>query len=575
MSDAPAPNTHNTPKSMDAIMALCKRRGFIFQASDIYGGINGFWDYGPLGAQMKKNLREAWWQDMIMNPAWGRKGPNGDRVKCVPVETRIIQHPKVWEASGHVGGFNDPMVDDKETKQRFRADHFFGVFAKPFSTSWDLETEARNFAKQAAESWEVFPVLGIVASTAGEAEAHLIEHVKGLCKAANLSFSSLERVSDHIIIKGRQADAAMLIHIRQIAPDRLARDAQRLNIPSPFTQKKGTLTEPRQFNLMFSTHVGATASADDKAYLRPETAQGIFLQFKNVVDSTRVKMPFGIGNTGTSFRNEVTPRNFTYRSREFDQAELEFFCHPSESQDWYRFWRDFRMEWWQSIGLRGENLILREHDKDELSHYSCGTSDVEYRFPFTAPGFGELEGIAHRGDYDLTQHAKHSGAKLEYFDQSRGEKLPNGSTKGERYMPHCIEPAAGLDRGVLALLCEAYTVDPSRPSPELMKFHPRIAPIKAAVFPLVDKDGMPEVAEKLYDELFARFGRQGFIEMDAKQSIGKRYARMDEAGCPFCFTIDGQTLTDQTVTVRDRDSGSQQRLALSQVSAFLADRLGG
>ncbi len=325
-------------------------------------------------------------------------------------------------------------------------------------------------------------------------------------------------------------------------------------IPSPFTGKRGSLTPPRQFNLMFKTIVGATGSEDDKAYLRPETAQGIFVNFKNVVDTTRVKIPFGIGNTGTSFRNEVTPRNFTFRSREFDQAELEFFCHPSESQDWYKFWRDFRMEWWQSIGLNGENLILREHDKDELSHYSQGTSDVEYRFPFTAPGFGELEGIAHRGDYDLKQHQEHSRVKLEYFDTTRGETLPNGGKKGEKYLPHCIEPAAGLDRGVLALICEAYTRDESRPSPEFLKLHPRLAPIKAAIFPLVDKDGMPEVAEKLYDELSARFGKIGLIETEAKQSIGKRYARMDEAGCPYCFTIDGQTLQDQTVTVR-RDRG--------------------
>ncbi|MFZ2874112.1 MAG: glycine--tRNA ligase [Phycisphaerales bacterium] len=522
MSDAPAPTS--APKSMDAIMALCKRRGFIFQASDIYGGINGFWDYGPLGSQMKKNLREAWWQDMIMNPAWGKKGPNGERVRCVPVETRIIQHPKVWEASGHVGGFNDPMVDCRETKQRYRFDH------------------VSVFVPASGDAGEK-PMFAFMKDAPSEPKQ---------LKKAEKAFGAVK-----------------------VVPLTSIPVAQFGKVLGPDAEKVGTLTEPRQFNLMFSTHVGATASADDKAYLRPETAQGIFVQFKNVVDSTRVKIPFGIGNTGMSFRNEVTPRNLTFRSREFEQAELEFFCHPSESQEWYQFWRDFRMEWWQSIGLRGENLILREHAKDELSHYSCGTSDVEYRFPFTAPGFGELEGIAHRGDYDLTQHAKHSGAKLEYFDQSRGEKLPNGSTKGERYMPHCIEPAAGLDRGVLALLCEAYTVDQNRPSPELMKFHPRIAPIKAAVFPLVDKDGMPEVAEKLYDELFARFGRQGFIEMDAKQSIGKRYARMDEAGCPFCFTIDGQTLTDQTVTCRDRDTGLQQRLALSQVGAFLAAKLGG
>ena len=325
---------------------------------------------------------------------------------------------------------------------------------------------------------------------------------------------------------------------------------------------------------MFKTYIGATASEDDVAYLRPETAQGVFVQFKNVVDTSRVKVPFGIGNVGTSFRNEVTPRNFTFRSREFEQMELEFFCHPDESVEWYKFWRDFRMEWWKAIGLAGENLILREHEKDELSHYSSGTSDVEYRFPFTSPGFGELEGIAHRGNYDLTQHQTHSGTKLEYFDTDRGEVLPNGGKKGERYLPHCIEPAAGLDRGVLALLCEGYTKDETRASPEFMKFHPRVAPIKAAVFPLVAKDGMPEVAEKLHAELTEKFWRVGAVEMDERQSIGKRYARMDEAGTPYCFTIDGDTLTGQTVTVRDRDTASQERIAIGKVGEYLTAKLG-
>ncbi|MDX2130698.1 MAG: glycine--tRNA ligase [Planctomycetota bacterium] len=559
---------------MDAIMALCKRRGFIFQASDIYGGINGFWDYGPLGAQMKKNLRDAWWQDMIMNPCWGKKGPDGERVRCVPVETRIIQHPKVWEASGHVGGFNDPMVDDKETKQRFRADHLIGVYAREQSHA-SISIQTYYDIVDAALADQLLPARTFVGNV-GEVYDQLSSDAKNKLLKPLRFIGGMGADREKIAAWGmaliddqHKKELAAVV----VAVPMAALKARSASMPSPFTGKAGHLTEPRQFNLMFSTYVGATASEDDKAYLRPETAQGIFVQFKNVIDSSRVKIPFGIGNTGTSFRNEVTPRNFTFRSREFEQAELEFFCHPDESQAWYAFWRDFRMEWWKSIGLGGDNLILREHAKDELSHYSCGTSDVEYRFPFTAPGFGELEGIAHRGNYDLTQHAKHSGAKLEYFDQERGELLPNGSRRGERYLPHCIEPAAGLDRGVLALLCEAYSVDPSRPSPELLKLHPRIAPIKAAVFPLVNKDGMPEVAERLYDELFAKFGRDGFIETDAKQSIGKRYARMDEAGCPFCLTIDGETLTNQTVTLRDRDTGSQQRIALDQVGAFLSEKL--
>jgi glycyl-tRNA synthetase len=501
---------------MDAIMALCKRRGFIYQASEIYGGINGFWDYGPLGAQMKKNLRDAWWQDMILRPCWGRPGPNGQSVRCVPVETRIIQHPKAWEASGHVAGFNDPMVDCKETKGRYRYDHVM-VYV-PEGEQGDK------------------PVFAYVADQPSEAKQK---------KKAEKTFGAVKSVALSTIPQP---------WTRVIAPD---------------AEKPGSLTEPRQFNLMFKTFIGATAGADDVAFLRPETAQGVFIQFKNVVDTTRVRMPFGIGNTGTSFRNEVTPRNFTFRSREFEQAELEFFCHPDDSLAWYQFWRDFRMEWWKSLGLAGESLILREHDKDELSHYSQGTSDVEYRFPFTAPGFGELEGIAHRGDYDLAQHQKVSGTKLEFFDPDRGEALPNGGKKGEKYLPHCIEPAAGLDRGVLALLCEAYTKDESRPSPEIMKLDPRLAPIKAGVFPLVNKPEMREIAEKLHRDLVAKLWRVGAIEFDEKQTIGKRYARMDEAGCPYCFTIDGETVTNQTVTVRDRDTGAQERIAVDQVVGYL------
>lgn len=576
MSEAPAspnstPSAQPSKKSMDAIMALCKRRGFIYQASEIYGGINGFWDYGPLGAQLKKNLRDAWWQDMILNPCWGRKGPNGSRVRCVPLETCIIQHPKVWEASGHVGGFNDPMVDDKETKERFRADHLFALYVFPEGTQSFINQYAGLMAAGLSGNLEFYPRFTFIASTVGEA----IEQVQSSPKVMRpLRFESMSKNSngaDLVILRGKDNER----YTGFVVPCMLGKGEDISKVPSPFTGKVGNLTEPRMFNLMFDTIPGAIRDEANKAYLRPETAQGVFVQFKNVVDTTRVKIPFGIGNTGRSFRNEVTPRNFTFRSREFEQAELEFFCHPDESFEWYKFWRDFRMDWWKAIGLAGENLILREHDKDELSHYSQGTSDVEYRFPFTAPGYGELEGIAHRGNYDLTQHETVSKAKMKYFDAERGELLPNGSRKGEWYIPHCIEPAAGLDRGALALICEGYTRDESRPSPEFLKLHPRVAPIKAAVFPLVAKDGMPEVGEKLYDELFAKFGNRGFIEFDEKQSIGKRYARMDEAGCPFCFTIDGDTLTNQTVTVRDRDSGQQQRIGLDKVSGFLSEKLGG
>lgn len=520
--------TDNAQKSMEDIVSLCKRRGFVYPASEIYGGINGFWDYGPLGVQLKNNLRDAWWEAMVLNPP---KGPDGERLQIVGLDSSIIQNPKVWEASGHVGGFNDPMVDCRESKSRYRADHLRYLGLKG-------EAEGRLFAF-------------VEGSEAGRAQA-----LKALGKYVKRDLGD----DDVEVIENEAPDAAMLA--RTVGPD---------------AKEPGSLTEPRMFNLMFDTYTGAIRSEDNKAYLRPETAQGIFINFKNVVDTSRVKVPFGIAQVGKAFRNEVTPRNFIFRSREFEQMEMEWFCHPEDARKWYKFWQAERKRWWESIGLTSDNLIMREHDKDELSHYAkegAGTADVEYRYPFTAPGFGELEGVAHRSNFDLSQHEKHSRTKLQYFDNTRGELAKNGQPKGEHYLPDVIEPAAGLTRGVLALLCEAYTRDESRPSPEILKLHPRLAPIKAAVFPLVNKDGMPEVAEKLHAELQQRFGRSGFIETDAKQSIGKRYARMDEAGCPWCFTVDGDSLTDQTVTARDRDSGEQHRVALDAVAGFLGEKLG-
>jgi len=548
---------------MDAIMALCKRRGFIYQASEIYGGINGFWDYGPLGAQLKKNLRDAWWQDMIMNPCWGRRGPGNQEVRCVPVETCIIQHPKVWEASGHLAGFADPMRKCPGCGHFVRADQY-----------WDTIAQWSEWFNSLIQEFEPS-----IAGTQypGLSSERLMKWARGKGKRAapNLALVRNPEVTLSFLATRINGQPGAPPDVQEIVRYLGTEQLHATGLQEPCPRCGAPLGAPAQFKLMFETYAGLTQTEDNKVYLRPETAQGVFVNFKNVVDTTRVKIPFGIGNTGKSFRNEITPRNLTFRSREFEQAELEFFCHPSESVEWYKFWRDFRMEWWKSIGLAGDNLTLREHDKDELSHYSQGTSDVEYRFPFTAPGFGELEGIAHRGDYDLRQHENTSKTKLKYFDASRGELAPNGQPKGEWYLPHCIEPAAGLDRGALAVICEAYTKDESRPSPEFLKIHPRLAPIKAAVFPLVNKDGMPEVAEKIYDAVRAKFGRTGFIEFDEKQSIGKRYARMDEAGCPYCFTVDGDTLKDQTVTVRDRDTGSQQRIASEKVVEFLAEKLGG
>jgi len=510
--------TPTGPALMEKLVALCKRRGFVFQSSEIYGGINGFWDYGPLGVEVKNNLRDVWWDVMVHNPP---TGPDGEEVQIVGLDCSIISHPKVWEASGHLGGFSDPMQTCRQCKRLFRADHASEALAESRWVASFLETaDSRRWAER--EGRKLAPGLALVRNTQavlGQAEP-----------------------------PGRAGRLRWAAQTEQMCPE-----------------CGGDLTEPRQFNLMFETWVGAVRDEENKAYLRPETAQGMFYNFKNVVDSTRVKMPFGICQVGRSFRNEVTPRNFIFRSREFDQMELEFFVHPSDTRRWYEYWRQTRWEWWRSLGLADERLRVREHDRDELAHYakdSGACCDVEYAFPFSGDkGFTELEGIAYRTDYDLAQHQKVSGTRLEYFDQDRNE----------RYLPHVIEPAAGLTRGLLAVLCEAYTVDESRPSPELMRFHPRLAPIKAGVFPLVNKEGMPEIAERIYKDVRRHIGP---AQYDAKQSIGKRYARMDEAGTPYCITIDGQTVTDQTVTVRDRDTGNQVRIEAEQVVEYLQERVG-
>lgn len=535
----PANNTP-APKTMEAIVSLCKRRGFVFQSSEIYGGINGFWDYGPLGVELKRNLKDAWWQDIVKHPG---EGVNGKLLDMVGLDCTIIMNPKVWVASGHVGGFNDPMIDCKACKSRFRADHLYAI-AIPFKTT--MGTTDTQYTSG----------YGVLEEVREEA---LIKAGKVAKKLRELDWNGT-------------ADVLPLTEVDPGYQD---------DIPCPSCGKTGQFTEPRQFNLMFDTHIGAMQSEDSKAYLRPETAQGIFANFRNVVDTSRVKVPFGIAQVGKAFRNEVTPRNFTFRSREFEQMEIEFFIHPDTANEWYKYWSDSRFAWWQSIGLSSENLQLREHDRDELAHYAkegAGTSDIEYRFPFTSPGFGELEGIAHRTDYDLKQHAEHSGLgdKLKYFDQELQVKLQGEGLSKEdiaarsKYFPHVIEPSAGADRGTLALLCEAYTPDASRPSGVYMKFHPRMAPVKAGIFPLVAKDGLPEVAEKLYRELRTDYN----VEFDEKQSIGKRYARMDEAGTPFCFTVDGETLSKGQVTVRDRDTLAQQSVNIDKVGEFLKEKIG-
>lgn len=507
---------------MEKLVALCKRRGFIFQSSEIYGGINGFWDFGPLGVELKKNVKDAWWYDVVRAPV---PGISGNLIDVVGLDCSIVMNPKVWVASGHVGGFSDPMVDCRETKSRYRADHL--VCSEMIAMQKGVQLS-----------------LGWLAVLEGD-------------EAVSIWTKKAEKLL-------KKKGGGELLPPALTPYTELPKEMQALVI-GPDVEQPGTLTEPRQFNLMFKTYVGALEDPSATAYLRPETAQGIFANFRNVMDTSRVKIPFGIAQIGKAFRNEVTPRNYIFRSREFEQMELEFFVHPDEAKAWYDFWTKKRFEWWQSIGISSENLRLRPQTKDELAHYAkegAGSSDIEYRFPFTDPGFGELEGVAHRTDYDLRQHAEHSGQgdRFKYFDQENNV----------RYFPHVIEPSAGADRGALALLCEAYHDDPNRPSGVVMKFHPRMAPLKAGIFPLVDKDGMPEVATKLYIELKKRWN----VQLDVKQSIGKRYARMDEAGAPFCFTIDTQTMTDQTVTVRHRDTLLQERIAISKVADFMAEQIG-
>jgi glycyl-tRNA synthetase len=536
----------STVKNMDDIVALCRRRGFIWQSSEIYGGINGFWDYGPLGAQLKKNLKDAWWKDTITCPP---AGPDGNPIQIVPVDTTIIMHPRVWEASGHVGGFNDPMCKCTGCGTFIRADHLWDMLA---NCEW-LSSLLQVFE----------PVTGDVSSP------ELLKWAKGkgkklapnlaLVKNPEVTLSWLaQRVAGH-----PDARPDLQEIVRYLATEQL----HAVGLQNPCPKCGGKLTEPQKVSLMFESHAGMLKNEDNKVYLRPETAQGIFTQFWNTVDTSRVKVPFGMAQMGKSFRNEVTPRNFTFRSREFEQMEIEFFIHPDEANDWYAFWRDLRYQWWQKIGLAGANLTLREHDREELAHYAktgAGVCDVEYRFPFTAPGYGELEGVAHRGNFDLTQHANTCGKgdKMQYFDQE----------KNERYFPHVIEPSAGADRGTLALLCEAYTPTPDRSGAKaIMKFTPRMAPIKAGIFPLVNKDGMPEIAQKLYMELREKH----VVQLDVKQNIGKRYARMDEAGTPYCITIDGDTAQKQTVTIRDRDTLEQTTIALDKVGQFLDEKING
>jgi glycyl-tRNA synthetase len=430
--------------TMEKIVNLCKRRGLVFPTSDIYGGLGSTFDYGPLGVELKRNVKEAWWREMVQ----GR----GD---VIGLDSAILQHPRTWEASGHLQNFTDPLVDCKQCKQRFRADHVEG---------------------------DRCPECG------------------------------------------------------------------------------GELTEARQFNLMFKTFMGPVEDTANTIYLRPETAQGIFANFASVIDTQRVKLPFGVAQTGKSFRNEITPGNFIFRTREFEQMEMEFFVKPdaTEEQRWFDYWVNERFNWYVRYGVKPDHLRLRPHAKDELSHYSRGTTDIEYLYPF---GWGELEGIARRGSFDLDQHAKFSGKDLTYFDEE---------TKS-RYRPWVIEPAAGVDRTMLAFLLDAYDEDVVENEERIvLRLDPRLAPIKVAIYPLLRKGGQPEKAQNVR----AMLQRYFTVAYDQAGSIGRRYRRMDEVGTPFGVTIDHQTMEDDTVTLRDRDSTGQDRIPIAGLVAALIERIG-
>ena len=477
--------------------------------------------------ELKRNIKDAWWNDNVKHH---------NDIDCLPgapsayemvgLDCSIIMNPKVWEASGHVGGFSDPMVDCRETKERYRADQLF-VFRHELGSSGENQPLSLN--------------VSLTGATADDAKAGLQERLSRLASKRAIN------------VKVRDLPTPTVVPYLELSTE------DREQVIGPSASLPGTLTEPRSFNLMFESHAGAIADEANKVYLRPETAQGIFVNFKNVCDTGRVKLPFGIAQIGKSFRNEINPRNFTFRSREFEQMEIEFFCHPSQAPEWYKYWRDTRFKWYTDLGLRSEKLRLRDHDKDELAFYSTATADIEYEFPF---GVSELEGIAHRGNYDLTQHQKFSGKDLSYFEEE----------KKERFLPHVIEPSAGADRGTLAFLCEAYHEDTvGGETRTVLKFHPRLAPIKAAVFPLVKRDGMPELAEKIYKDLRKHYP----VFYDEKGAIGRRYRRQDEAGTPLGITIDSQTLTDGTVTVRDRDTCRQWRVPSAGVSQAVRDLLEG
>ena len=497
---------------MESLVSLAKRRGLIYASSEIYGGLNGFFDYGPLGVELKRNIRDCWWRDMVQR-----------RDDVVGIETSIIMHPKVWEASGHVAGFSDPLVDCKVSKQRYRADQLF-------------------FAPVLVDGKTV----GYVSALESEKTAEDLQAAAESFKRKKALQGTLAPVVPRDFTEAKENEIAL--------------------IPSPATGNPGDLTPPRAFNMMFQTNVGAMTDASSVAYLRPETAQGMFVDFKNVVDTTRVKLPFGIAQIGKSFRNEITPRNFIFRSREFEQMEMEYFIH--EDADWAKVheeWIVWCENWLKSIGLPESHLSRYTHPKEKLAFYSRGTVDIMFKYPF---GVQELWGIAARGSYDLTQHANASGKPQELFDEASKKK----------FVPHVIEPAVGVDRIFLAVLAAGYAeedVTDEKGNVEkrtVLRLSPRIAPVKVAILPLLkNKEQLTNRAKALYTKLRRNYD----VQYDDGGAIGKRYRRQDEAGTPWCVTVDFDTIEKEgdTFTLRERDSMKQTRITESDLFALLAENV--
>ena len=516
---------------LEKIVSLAKRRGFVFQSSEIYGGLNGCWDYGPLGVEMLRNLKEAWWRAMTKR---------GD---IEGLDASILMHPRVWEASGHVQNFSDPMVDCRECKSRYRVDHLFAEMSEKKLKG------IINTLYSALEAWEK----GTISSLQEDDPFSLLPDYE-----VNPYFVSIVVIKNALdgglkIDDDLRDQLAANFFIAQ--PDLFTRVVESGLIACPNCGRTKTLTAPRNFNLMFETYIGPVKDAANAIYLRPETAQGIFVNFLNVMQSSRQKVPFGICQIGKSFRNEINTKNFLFRTREFEQMEMQFFCKAGSDDSYFEQWRETRWNWWRSLGMPENKLRFRPHEK--LAHYAKAAGDIEFEFPF---GFGEIEGIHNRTDFDLTRHQEFSGKSLQVHDEETKEK----------YTPYVVETAAGASRGFMAFLCNGYEEETVNGEQRVvLRLHPFLAPVKVAVLPLVNKDGMPELAQKLEHDL--RQSMKSFY--DDSGAVGRRYRRMDEIGTPFAVTIDSDTLQDHTVTIRERDSMQQVRVAMGAVKEYISERI--